>query len=321
MKPNTSLTNSKTFATEPFHKLMPSQLREMYSLKLLDTPAYVLLIVQTHGAAGWKWTFKVKDFCQEWGISKSAFYRAVSKLKDLNLLNWETDDSITVWHGSDIAKSSPTSGNPVPPVGIPVPPVGIPVPPVGIPVPLVGIKNAEILDGQGVKNSPYLISNNTRSTTNNNIAAESKKFASEQDPEGSYLETEKVFNQLRSLGIKLNPTVRKVVISHAANVQNAIAHIQERISERENFKCLEAAFVNACKEGRLPKQLQSPPTVFPQPSPAQFEALEIAKRNGSIRDYYSSPYRGGRTVLVDDCHNRKVVIWWEFLEIADPMPV
>jgi hypothetical protein len=206
-------------------------------------------------------------------------------------------------------------------VGIPVPPVGIPVPPVGIPVPPVGIKNAEILDGQGVKNSPYLISNNTRSTTNNNIAAESKKFASEQDPEGSYLETEKVFNQLRSLGINLNPTVRKVVISHAANVQNAIAHIQERISERENFKCLEAAFVNACKEGQLPKQLQNPPTVFPQPSPAQFEALEIAKRNGSIRDYYSSPYRGGRTVLVDDCLNRRVVIWWEFLEIADPKPV
>ncbi len=300
---------------------MSSQLREMYSLKLLDTPAYVLLIVQTHGAAGWKWTFKVKDFCQEWGISKSAFYRAVSKLKDLDLLNWETDGSITIWHGSDIAKSSPTSGNLVPPVGIPVPPVGIPVPPVGIPVPPVGIKNAEILDGQGIENPPYLISNNIRSTTNNNIAAESKKFASEQDPEGSYPETDKVFNQLRSLGINLNTTVRKVVISHAANVQNAIAHIQERISERENFKCLEAAFVNACKEGQLPKQLQSPPTVFPQPSPAQFEALEIAKRNGSIRDYYSSPYRGGRTVLVDDCHNRKVVIWWEFLEIADPMPV
>jgi hypothetical protein len=270
--------------------------------------------VQTHGAAGWKWTFKVKDFCQEWGISKSAFYRAVSKLKDLNLLNWETDDSITVWHGSDIAKSSPTSGNLVPPVGIPVPPVGIPVP-------LVGIKNPEILDGQGVQNPPYLISNNTRSTTNNNIAAESKKFASEQDPEGSYPETDKVFNQLRSLGIDLNTTVRKVVISHAANVQNAIAHIQERISERENFKCLEAAFVNACKEGQLPKQLQSPPTVWIQPSPAQFEALEIAKRNGSIKNYYSSPYRGGRTVLVDDCHNRRVVTWWEFLEIADPMPV
>ncbi len=320
---------------------MSSQLREMYSLKLLDTPAYVLLIVQTHGAAGWKWTFKVKDFCQEWGISKSAFYRAVSKLKDLDLLNWETDGSITIWHGSDIAKSSPTSGNlvppvgiPVPPVGIPVPPVGIPVPPVGIPVPLVGIpvppvgipvppvgiKNPEILNRQGVENPPYSISNNTRSTTNNNIAAESKKFASEQDPEGSYPETDKVFNQLRSLGINLNTTVRKVVISHAANVQNAIAHIQERISERENFKCLEAAFVNACKEGRLPKQLQSPPTVFPQPSPAQFEALEIAKRNGSIRDYYSSPYRGGRTVLVDDCHNRKVVIWWEFLDLVDPMP-
>jgi hypothetical protein len=321
MKLNRSLANSEAISSEPFHKLMASQLREMYSLKLLDAPAYVLLIVQTHGAAGWKWTFKVKDFCQEWGISKSAFYRAVSKLRDLDLLNWETDGSITVWHGSDIAKPSPSSGNSVPTQGIPVPPVGNYFPTQGIPVPPVGIRNAETLDGQRIENPPYSISNNTRSTTNNNIAAELKKFASEEDPEGSYPETEKVFNQLRSLGINLNTTVRKVVISHAANVQNAIAHIQERISERENFKCLEAAFVNACKEGQLPKQLQNPPTVFPQPSPAQFEALEIAKRNGSIRDYYSSPYRGGRTVLVDDCLNRRVVIWWEFLEIADPKPV
>lgn len=82
----------------------------------------------------------------------------------------------------------------------------------GIPVPPVGIKIPEILDGQGVENSPYLISDNIRSTTNNNIAAESKKFVSEEDPEGSYLGTEEVFKQLRSLGIDLNPTVRKVVI-------------------------------------------------------------------------------------------------------------
>jgi hypothetical protein len=318
MKLNRSLANSEAVSSEPFHKLMASQLREMYSLKLLDAPAYVLLIVQTHGAAGWKWTFKVKDFCQEWGISKSAFYRAVSKLKDLDLLNWETDGSITVWHGSDIAKPSPYSGNLVPTQGIKVPPVGNNFPTQGIKVPPVGIKNPETLDGQGVENPPYLISNNIKSTT---IAAESKKFVSEEDPEGSYPETEEVFKQLRSLRIDLNPTVRQVVISHAANVQNAIAHIQERIRGRENFKCLEAAFVTACKKGAKPKQLQNPPKIFSQPSPAQFEALEIAKRNGSIRDYYSSPYRGDKTVLVDDWHNRKVVIWWEFLEIADPTPV
>lgn len=83
---------------------MSSELKQMYEVGLLDASAYVLLIVKTYGTAGWKSTFKVKDFCKEWGISKSTFYSAVSKLNTLGLLHWETEESITVWHGADIAK-------------------------------------------------------------------------------------------------------------------------------------------------------------------------------------------------------------------------
>jgi len=87
---------------------MSSELKQMYELGLLDASAYVLLIVKTHGTAGWKSTFKVKDFCQEGGISKAIFYSAVSKLKTLGLLDWETEEPITVWHGGDITKHSST---------------------------------------------------------------------------------------------------------------------------------------------------------------------------------------------------------------------
>lgn len=89
--------------SKSFYKLMSSELKEMYQAGLLDAPAYVLLIVKTQRAAGWKWTFKVKDFCLEWGINERTFYRAVSKLKSMNLLHWETNGIITVWHGTDIA--------------------------------------------------------------------------------------------------------------------------------------------------------------------------------------------------------------------------
>lgn len=81
---------------------MGSELKKMYAMGLLDAPAYILLIVKSHGKAGWKWTFTVKDFCQEWAINERTFYRAVSKLKHLNLLEWETKGSITVWCDTDV---------------------------------------------------------------------------------------------------------------------------------------------------------------------------------------------------------------------------
>lgn len=105
MTVNFSVPKTSSDKSKPFYKLMGSELRQMYEAKLLDAPAYVLLIVKTQRAAGWKWTFKIKDFCEEWGINERTFYRAVSKLKSMGLLNWETNGIITVWHGSDIAKS------------------------------------------------------------------------------------------------------------------------------------------------------------------------------------------------------------------------
>ena len=91
-----------------FYKLMSPELKQLYELKWLDAAAYILLIVKTQRAAGWKWTFKVKDFCKEWGITTPTFYRAVSKLKTAGLLHWKTGETITVWHGADIAKDEPS---------------------------------------------------------------------------------------------------------------------------------------------------------------------------------------------------------------------
>jgi hypothetical protein len=55
---------------------------------------------------------------------------------------------------------------------------------------------------------------------------------------------------------------------------------------------------------------------LPQPNADDFEALELAKRHGSIRAYYLALYGSGSKVLVDDSHNKKVVSWWEFLKDA-----
>jgi hypothetical protein len=50
---------------------MSSELKQMYELGLLDASAYVLLIVKTHGTAGWKSTFKVKDFARKGNLQSN----------------------------------------------------------------------------------------------------------------------------------------------------------------------------------------------------------------------------------------------------------
>lgn len=93
---------------EPFYKLMSSEVKQLYQLKLLDAPTYILWIIKTSRAPGWKWTFKVKDFCKEWGIPDRTFYRALSKLKELDLLHCDINKSTTVWHGAETTNKEHT---------------------------------------------------------------------------------------------------------------------------------------------------------------------------------------------------------------------
>lgn len=164
LTPKTSISNADIVQKDnktQFYKLMTPELRQLYELKLLDAPAYILLIVKTQRAAGWRWTFKVKDFCQEWGLNERTFYRSVSKLKTLGLLHWATGDTITVWHGADIAKDdiilplensdtsdsdiSDMSINTLTRVSVPVSSVSVVESPVSVPVSSVSAEISETL--------------------------------------------------------------------------------------------------------------------------------------------------------------------------------
>jgi len=63
-----------------FHKLTPQECREMYASNLIDAAGYILLIIKTHGAAGWKWGISAREFCLEWGIKIRTFYVAIKRL-------------------------------------------------------------------------------------------------------------------------------------------------------------------------------------------------------------------------------------------------
>ncbi len=157
---------------------------------------------------------------------------------------------------------------------------------------------------------------NLKTTTDKKIVAvELKKVDPEQEPEGSYQEDKEIAIELRRLNININPTIKKIIVSHRPNVANAIAHLKERIFSGESFKNLEGAFVTACQEGAKPEKLVNPPIELPQPNESQLQELKTAKIDGRIRSYDSYPYNGGRTVLVDDCALRCVIPWWEYLGI------
>jgi hypothetical protein len=96
-----TIVSENSTARESFFKLTSEELKQAYRAKDINARRYILWIVKTHGKAGWKWTFTVKDFCSEWEINERTFYRAVSKLKMEGLLHWEIQSRITVWYGTD----------------------------------------------------------------------------------------------------------------------------------------------------------------------------------------------------------------------------
>ena len=167
--------------SKSFHKFTFEECRTFYTEDLVDAAGYILLIVKCHGAAGWKWSFKVKDFCKEWNIPQRTFYYAISKLREKKLLHWEIKDTITVWYGTDIAKEHDTntivnehkypaidcnatngmSINTLQCIAQPVQPIAIEVPQIAQPVQLIAIEIPETLATKELQNPPDYIHTST----------------------------------------------------------------------------------------------------------------------------------------------------------------
>ena len=108
MKYNSTLADLAS-AKQPFFKMTAHLAKEDYKAKLITAEAYVLYIIKASHSPGWKWTFDPKEFCKEWEIPKSTFYRVISNLKAKGKINWETSGTITVWHSTDIGMNETVS--------------------------------------------------------------------------------------------------------------------------------------------------------------------------------------------------------------------
>jgi len=97
-----------------FHRLTLDELKQLYQSGGLTSVAYLRLILQTKMRSGWKLTIEsVDQFCGEWGISRSSFYRARRKLEAEGFLSVQhTRLTLTCNTNSHEWHSSLTNENP-----------------------------------------------------------------------------------------------------------------------------------------------------------------------------------------------------------------
>jgi len=67
--------------TTPHVRLTVSDLKEQYLTGKLTVKGYVYNWILATRKRGWRYRTKIKDFCQELGISRSAFYKAIAELR------------------------------------------------------------------------------------------------------------------------------------------------------------------------------------------------------------------------------------------------
>lgn len=82
--------------TQQFYKLTLSSAIALYQNGLISATALVYLYILIKLKPGWKLTLQQRPTCSELGIQKTAFYKAISKLKEQGLIDWEAPNGLVV---------------------------------------------------------------------------------------------------------------------------------------------------------------------------------------------------------------------------------
>lgn len=178
----TTLASSNGGKQQQFYKVTADVAKEHYKLRLITAEGYIFTLLNIHGKRGWKWTFDPKEFCKEFEISKSTFYRAINNLKNKWLVECQIQRLITLCcpvdevspklgtehvDNSRIDEVSPKLetetfiSNPKPETGSPTNETGSPTNETSSPtnetvVPSLRLEKAESVDVQDFQNSPDL---------------------------------------------------------------------------------------------------------------------------------------------------------------------
>jgi DNA-binding MarR family transcriptional regulator len=82
--------------TEQFYPITLRDALVLYKRGLLATSGLLYFFLRIRLAPGWKMTLHQREISQQLGISKSQFYRAIHKLSEEGLINWEAPNGLVV---------------------------------------------------------------------------------------------------------------------------------------------------------------------------------------------------------------------------------
>jgi DNA-binding MarR family transcriptional regulator len=98
--------------SQQFYPIKLEDARGLYERGLLSTSGFLYLFLKIRLAPGWKITLQQREISQQLGISRSQFYRAIHKLSDEGLIDWEAPNGlvVTVKVSSDERNSATPNG-------------------------------------------------------------------------------------------------------------------------------------------------------------------------------------------------------------------
>ena len=99
--------------TQQFYKLTLDEALALYQNGLISATALVYFYIRIKLKPGWKLTLHQRPTCSELGIQKTAFYKAIGKLKDKKLIDWEAPNGLVVSIPQS-AETIPQSGETIP---------------------------------------------------------------------------------------------------------------------------------------------------------------------------------------------------------------
>jgi hypothetical protein len=82
--------------TQQFYKLTLSSAIALYQNGLISATALVYFYIRIKLKPGWKLTLHQRPTCSELGIQKTAFYKAIGRLKEQGLIDWEAPNGLVV---------------------------------------------------------------------------------------------------------------------------------------------------------------------------------------------------------------------------------
>ena len=85
--------------SQQFYPITLGDALALYERGLLSTSGLLYIFLRIRLAPGWKMTLHQREISQRLGISKGQFYRAINKLKDEGLIDWEAPNGLVVTVG------------------------------------------------------------------------------------------------------------------------------------------------------------------------------------------------------------------------------